>query len=120
MVPCSLMATLSELKDKGDNPLVENLPPECQQQPSAEDLAEDQKQVYHKLGPLYKKIYLYALDSEERHRVIVYIKRGISPYEAINIILRPEERAYAQKRGSKNIPPSDRHTISPSPSISVY
>ncbi len=118
MVPCSLMATLSESKDKGDNPLVENLPTECLQQHSTEDLTEDQKQVYHKLGPLYQKIYLYVLNTEERHRVIVYIKRGVSPYEAINTILRPEERAHTQKRGSKPIAPSDRHTISPS--ISVY
>lgn len=111
MVPCLFLLAHSELLERDINcersvAIIDDL-----QNSSYEALPSDQKQVYHQLGPLYQKIYLCALNDEERHRVVVYVRRGVSCFEAINIILRAEERKFQGKPNTEeNKPtrPSDR------------
>lgn len=106
MVPCFLMAALPESatqEGRSQEELTTN-----PKQLAVEDLPLDQQQVYHQLGPLYQRIYLYALNDEERHRVVVYTRRGLSNFEAINTILRNEERRYDNPNENKSIAPSDR------------
>lgn len=123
MVPCSLMATLSEPPDRGVNLKEELLLIESSHEVSIESLPLEEKQVYHQLGPLYQKIYLYALNDEERHRVVVYVRRGLSSFEAINTILRAEERQYLQKNVPKTkqpIAPSNRSSKGSCSSTTIY
>ena len=104
MVPCFLIASHSEPLEKEDA---------LKEERSTEHLPADQQQVYHELGPLYQKIYLFALNDEERHRVVVYTRRGVTAFEAMNIILRVEERKYTV------VPPSPKsQPIAPSARIS--
>ncbi len=111
MVPCFLIAAHPEPLDKEGTLKVDTDRYENSYQSPYDLLPSDQQQVYHQLGPLYQKIYLYAFNPEERHRVVVYVRKGISYFEAMNIILRAEERKYAAQEGSppnKSIAPSDR------------
>tara|TARA_Y100001970_G_C13904692_1_gene685464 strand:- start:66 stop:440 length:375 start_codon:yes stop_codon:yes gene_type:complete len=71
-------------------------------------LPESEQSVYQRLGEIYQKIYLYALNDEERHRVVVYIRRGLNPYEAINTILRSEERRYNARQPRQSLSPAER------------
>ncbi len=57
-----------------------------------EKLDSKERAVYDQLGPIYQKIFLFALNDEERHRVAIYTKRGLYPYEAVDVILRSERR----------------------------
>ncbi len=123
MVPCSLMVTLSESPKKGVNPEEELLLIENFHELSIESLPAEEKQAYHQLGPLYQKIYLYVLNDEERHRVVVYLCRGLSGYEAINTILRAEERQYVQKKAPQKkqpIAPSNRSSKGSCSSTTIY
>ncbi len=74
----------------------------------AEDLSPEEKTVYGELGPVYKKIYLYALTSEMRRRVVIYVCRGLNAYEAINVILRAEQRRGESGTRKKVISPGER------------
>ncbi len=116
LIPCSLTAALSELPDKGGN-----YQEDSEQLKTVHELPTSEQQVYQRLGPLYQKIYLYAFNNEERHRVIVYMSRGLTPYEAINTILRAEDRKYskAPPKG-KSITPSERSAKSATQPQEVY
>jgi hypothetical protein len=123
MVPCALILAHSEIIEgassyKGDVVRIENL-----QKDSLDALPSDQQQVYHQLGPLYQNIYLYALNDEERHRVVVYVRRGVSSFEAINIILRAEERKFQGKpntQPNRSTRPSDRYSGPSSQNQEIY
>ena len=106
MVPCLLVTGFYEPITQGNTSL--EMVSECLQEPSLDRLPADEKQVYHQLGPLYQKIYLQVLNDEERHRVVVYIHRGLNGFDAINIILRSEERKYVRSQNDHYVVPSDR------------
>ncbi len=56
-------------------------------------LTPDQQVVFDILSPLYKRIYLYALDEDQKEMVAVFQSRGENPYHVIdNILLRDRER----------------------------
>jgi hypothetical protein len=110
------MAALSEPPDKGSN-----IREEQEHVKNVQSLPKSEQQVYHQLGPLYQKIYLYAFTNEERHRVLVYISRGLTPYESINTILRTEDRKYSKPAPKgKSISPSDRSTKGASRAQEVF
>ena len=111
MVTCSFMWTHPESAEKEVSLSEEIFYMVSSHEISIENFPADEQQVYHQLGPLYQKIYLYAFADEERHRVVVYMSRGLSAYDAMNTILRAEARQYTNKKNPKNnksIPPSDR------------
>lgn len=80
-------------------------------------LSQEEATVYQQLGPIYQKIYLYAFNDEERHRTVVYINRGLNPYEAIDTILRTEKRSYETNHPKKNLSPAERAELNKSPHI---
>jgi hypothetical protein len=108
ILPCSLLLAQSELVNKGEYEKEDLIFIENSQRADYEKLPSSQKGVFNQLGPLYQKIYLYALNDEERARVVIYIQRGVNPYEAINVILRAEERKYARRKQNQSISPSQR------------
>lgn len=57
-------------------------------------LLKDERKIYDQLLPIYQNIYLQAFDNEQRQRVVLYVHRGLDPYDAINIILNVEHRKY--------------------------
>jgi len=91
-----------------------------EEQPLLNQLPSEEQQVYHQLGPLYQKIYLNVLNDEERHRVVVYTKRGLNPFDAVNVILRREERSYLQEYPQDKVVPSERFSQSSSNGVTVY
>lgn len=81
---------------------------------SESDLSPEEKTVYNQLGPVYKKIYLHALTEDMRHRVVIYVCRGLSPFEAINVILRAEERrTESSGRKKRTLTPGERAALKP-------
>ena len=122
MVVCSLMVTHSESSEKGVNPEEERFSMWTPHEVSIENLQPEEKQIYHQLGPLYQRIYLDAFNDEERHRVVVYVRRGLSVFDAMNTLLRADERQYIQKQNPKNnnsVVPSERSSGS-TPSRSIF
>ncbi|MBM3192858.1 MAG: hypothetical protein FJZ59_01330 [Chlamydiae bacterium] len=115
MVPCALMSAHSEMIERAKCNEVDFFYIEDLQKNPYENLPSDQIQVYHQLGPLYQKIYLYALNDEERHRVVVYVRRGVSCFEAINIILRREERKF---HGTPNL--EENRPVKPTERFQTY
>ena len=77
-----------------------------------DQLDRDKKSVYYKLGPVYQKIFLYALNDEQKHRVVMYVHRGIDPYEAVDVILRTEQRKHMRAIGKEKLSPAEK-SISP-------
>ena len=106
LLPLLLASSPSGLETPGDCPQkdVSHLPPE-------------EQHVYQELGPLYQKIYLCLFTEEERHQVVVYTTRGLTSYEAINVLLRAEERKYAKKPATQKVVPSKRSQSKPAPDI---
>ena len=62
------------------------------QQKHPDRLPDDQRHVLFMLSPLYQRIYLYALDDDEREMVAVFEKRGENPYQVIDNILKRDRR----------------------------
>lgn len=58
----------------------------------ASTLPKDQEHIYHMLSPLYKRVYVYALNTSQREIVVIYEKRGKSPYAAIDSILNKDRK----------------------------
>lgn len=111
LIPCSILQAQSEPNYRAKQEEEREIVSICNR--SLNDLPNAEQQVYQQLGPLYQKIYLYALNDEERHRVVVYMTRGLTAYDAINTILRAEERqsiSKQPKQPNKSIAPSDRRT----------
>jgi len=74
-------------------------------------LTAEEQAIYNNLGAIYQKIYILALNSEERTRVALYVRRGQTPYEAIDVILRSEERKYLRAHPKKTYQsPADKAT----------
>ena len=73
-----------------------------------DNLCQEEKIVYDQLGPLYKKIYIFALTDEMRRRVVIYVCRGLTPFEAINVILRAEQRKFESTGRKRSLSPRDR------------
>ena len=71
-------------------------------------LSPEEQIIYNQLGPVYQKIFLYALTSDMRHRVVIYVCRGLNPFEAINVILRAEQRKYESGKVKRPFTPSER------------
>jgi hypothetical protein len=85
------------------------------------NLSEEGKMVYMNLGPIYQKIYILALSSEERTRVNAYVRRGQTPYEAIDTILRSEERKYLRAHPKKIYQsPAEKATAKNTKNYSVF
>ncbi len=83
-------------------------------------LSGEEQTVYRQLGPIYQKIFLYALTSDMRHRVVIYVCRGLNPFEAVNVILRAEQRKYESGKAKRNFTPSERAAMQnrrPAPDI---
>jgi hypothetical protein len=108
IIPFSLLLAPSELIIKGDYSGEDPIFIESSQKLTYENLPPAQKEVYNQLGPLFQKIYINVLNEEERQRVLLYVKRGVSPFEAIQVILRAEERKYFKQREKKSLSPSQR------------
>jgi hypothetical protein len=108
IIPFSLLLAQSEPIIKGDYSGEDPIFIESSQKLNYENLPPAQKEVYNQLGPLFQKIYLFAFNDEERQRVVLYVKKGVSPFEAIQVILRTEERKYLKKKEKKTLSPSQR------------
>lgn len=76
-----------------------------------DSLTNAEKRIYDALSPLYQKIFLYALDDEQRLRVVVYTNRGLSPFESVDVILRSNKRQNDQSNGKKPNSPAKRAVI---------
>lgn len=88
---------------------------------SPDTLLEDERAIYDRLGPIYQKIYLYAFNNEERQRVVVYVSRGLDPLEAINTILRVEERKYKRSLPpQRSLTPAERSATRHLPRQQVF
>lgn len=78
----------------------------------ADDLSSEERTVYNSLGPVYQRIYLHALSNDMRHRVVIYVCRGLTPFEAVNVILRAEQRKYESGRhGKRTLSPGERAAL---------
>lgn len=78
------------------------------------DLSPEEKTIYNQLGPVYKKIYLDALTDDQRQRVVIYVHRGLSPFDAINVILRAEQRRIeSNRRSRRTLTPGERAALKP-------
>jgi len=75
---------------------------------SLDTITTDEKAIYDELGPIYQKIYLYAFSDEQRKRIIVYVSNGLTPYDAMNVILRVEERRQKRNFPQKRLSPAER------------
>ncbi|MBS0585940.1 MAG: hypothetical protein JSR76_06545 [Verrucomicrobia bacterium] len=83
---------------------------------SEEKLSLQERALYDQLGPIYQKIYLFALSEEERYRASVYVSRGLCPYAAVDVILRTERRKCESTYSSvPKAPPADRAMQSKKP-----
>lgn len=83
-------------------------------------LKDPEKKVYDSLGTTYKKIYLFALNNEEKWRVACLVKRGLDPHAAINSILRSDYRKQMrQQKKQKALSPASRSIIVP-PKYTTY
>jgi hypothetical protein len=88
---------------------------------TSKQLSAEEKAIYTNLGPIYQKIYLFALNSEERGRVALYVRRGQTAYEAIDVILRSEERKYLRQHPKKTYQsPAEKATAKNAKSYSVF
>lgn len=83
-------------------------------------LKDSEKKIYDSLGTTYKKIYLFALNNEERCRVVALVKRGLDPHAAINSILRSDYRKQMrQQKKQKALSPAARSLAVP-PKYTIY
>ena len=82
------------------NGVVEDITPKA--------LTKDEMIVYNQLGPVYKKIYLYVLNDEERGRVVFHVKRGLDPYNSINTIISVEQRKASRSNIKNGLSPAER------------
>ncbi|OGN62895.1 MAG: hypothetical protein A3F09_00150 [Chlamydiae bacterium RIFCSPHIGHO2_12_FULL_49_11] len=64
-------------------------------------------EVVQKLSPMYQKVYIYALDDQQKKQVTAFTKKGQSPYAAIDAILARNRKAN-EKDPSKNLTPAER------------
>lgn len=62
------------------------------QQKHPDRLPDEQRHVLFSLSPMYQRIYLYALDDDQREMVAVFESRGENPYKAIDSILTRDRR----------------------------
>ena len=84
-------------------------------------LADRERAIYFSLGETYQKIYLYALDPEERHRVVVLVHRGHDPHVAINSILRSEHRKQQRtERKRRRLSPASKAIVEQKKPYAVY
>lgn len=74
------------------------------QQQHPDKLPSDERHVYHMLSPLYQRIYLYALDSDQREMVAVFERRGENPYHVIDNILKRDRQRSDQSYDKKCSP----------------
>ena len=77
------------------------------QQKHPDRLSVDERRVYYMLSPLYQRVYLYALDDDQREMVTVFERRGENPYSAIDNILK-RDRKRSDKSYNGNCSPCDR------------
>lgn len=93
---------------------------EAAMQEAYNSLKDPEKKVYDALGATYKKIYLFALNNEERWRVVSLVKKGLDPHAAINSILRSDYRKQMrQQKKQKALSPAARSIIVP-PKYTIY
>ncbi len=80
-----------------------------------DDLTDQERIVYNQLGPVYRRIFLYALTNDQRRRVVIYVCRGLTPFEAVNVVLRAEQRKMESGRNSRRtLTPGERAALGPS------
>ena len=92
---------------------------EQEQVVASEGLSVEEKTVYHQLGPVYQKIYLFALTAEMRRRVVIYVCRGLTAFEAVNVILRAEQRKFESVKQKRTLTPCERSIMQKKRSVDV-
>ena len=113
-IACAITPLLSWAEMKEPRPEIQKegqklMSPMHRAQEMTPDMLDIKEQrIYYKLGPMYQKIYLNVLTDRQRHMVVIFVRRGVTPYQAINSILKVEERRIENTGKKKRVSPGER------------